>query len=126
MNSRRPVDESPSEKCARLVVALEDLASQEAVCLKSRDFAAVLSIQGRVEPIIGYLSQHAADVDPAVRDRIAVVLKLRHESGEWLAEELGKTRAELDALEAKKRRVAVVAPVYGKGPVPRSRLNIKG
>lgn len=126
MNRTQPTGESPLQKCARLVIALEELAAEESHCIETGDIATVLGIQKRLEPIIRYLSDHAADADRGVRDRIAAVLDTREKSGARLEAELKKVRKQIDELDARKRRAAAVAPVYGGAAQPRGRLNAKG
>lgn len=120
--------ETPTQMCARLVTALEDLVAQEAVCLQTRNFAAVVSIQDRALPLIELLVAHAADVlDPQLRERISAIIERRHETGAWLTAELERTRMELHAVQAGQRRAAQVAPVYGgRNTAPRSTLSVIG
>jgi hypothetical protein len=109
------------------VIALEELVAEEAHCIETREIATVLGIQTRLDPIIRYLSDHAADADHGVRDRIAAVLRIRERSSATLEAELQQTRKQIDELDARKRRAAAVAPVYGGGAVQqRGRLNAKG
>lgn len=124
--SQVPLAETPAEKCARLVGALEDLVSQETVCVRNRDFAAVADIQQRLGPLIEHLAAHSSDTDAGIRVRMAAVIKARDESSAWLQKEMDRTRAELGELQASKRRVAQVAPAYGRAPSSRSRLNVSG
>lgn len=108
--------ETPAQMCERLVTALEDLAGQEAATLETRDFAAVIAIQDRAAPLVDLLVAHAPAVtDRAVRTRITALLAKRHRTGEWLSEQIARTREELQRTETAQRRVAQVAPAYGYG-----------
>lgn len=108
--------ESAAQTCARLVIALEDLAAQEALALQGRDFAAAIEIQERAAPLVQHLVAHADDVvDPQVRERIGKIRAQRHRSGEWLAEQIEQTRRDLAEMHASRRRVAQIAPAYGRG-----------
>lgn len=126
MKRTQRIPEGPSQKCSRLVVALEELVSEEAHCIETRDIATVLSLQKRLEPVIEYLAQHAADADRSLRDRIAAVLSVREKSSAKLDLELQQTRKQIDELDVRKRRAAAVVPAYGAGVTQRGRLNAKG
>ncbi|MES2695206.1 MAG: hypothetical protein V4773_17155 [Verrucomicrobiota bacterium] len=109
--------QTPAQRCARLVAALEDLASQEESSLRTGDFAAVESIQERAGAVIGDLaSQTIAMADEALRARLRAVSARRSRSSEWLAGELERTRTELSETNASRGRVAKIAPVYGSAP----------
>jgi hypothetical protein len=108
--------ETPAQMCARLVAALEDLSSQEAISLQTRNFAAAISIQERAAPLVEHLAVHGPEVaDELLRCRIAALLERRHETGRWLVTEIERTRQQLHAMDVNRRRVAQVAPVYGAG-----------
>ena len=113
--------ETPAQLCARLLAALEELAAQEAASLQARDFAAVVHLQERAAPLVAHLAEHGPAVaDDALRARIAAWLAHRHETGEWLAEQIAHTKAELEKLDAARRRVARLRPAYGSGPAASS------
>jgi hypothetical protein len=119
--------ETPAEMCARLVTALEDLAAQESICLQTRNFAAVVAIQDRAQPLVEHLTAHAADlVDPTVRARIAALIAKRNDSGAWLTAEIERTRQQLHAVEGKQRRVARIAPAYAYARSSRRQLSAVG
>jgi hypothetical protein len=115
-----PDMESPAQTCARLVAALEDLVAREAATLEVRDFAAVVHLQERCAPLVALLGAHADDVtDPALRARIRALIERRNQTGEWLSEQIEKTREALAVANEGRRRVAQIAPAYGRGaPVP--------
>lgn len=109
--------ETPAQTCARLVTALEDLVAREAATLELRDFAAVVDIQARCAPLVELLGAHASDVtDAALRERIRALLARRHQTGEWLSEQIEKTREALAEANEGRRRVRQIAPVYGRRP----------
>ncbi len=119
--------ETPVQKCARLVTALEDLVAQEAVCLQTRDFAAAISIQDRAAPLVEHLSLHGPNVaDQALRRRVETLIARRNDTATWLATELRQTREQLLGLQASQRRVAKVAPAYGRGSDSRRQLCVRG
>ena len=108
--------ETPAQLCARLLVALEELASQEAASLEARDFSAVVHLQERAAPLVAHLAAHGPAVaDTALRVRIAAWLARRHETGEWLAAQIAQTKEQLREVEAAQRRVSRLAPAYGQG-----------
>jgi hypothetical protein len=112
-----PDMETPAQTCARLVAALEDLVAREAATLEARDFTAVVEIQGRCAPLVELLGAHAAEVtDAALRQRIRALLDRRQQSGEWLSEQIEKTREALADANEGRRRIRQIAPVYGRIP----------
>lgn len=115
---------SPAHTCARLLTALEDLASQEAVLLRAADFAGVLATQERAAPVVERLAALAATADAAVRLRVEAVIALRSRSLEWLAGEMARVRTELAGLEANERQIARVVPAYMGNTSPRRRLSV--
>jgi hypothetical protein len=115
--------ETPAQMCARLMTALEEIARQEAASLGARDFAAVVHLQERAEPLVAHLAEHGPEVaDAALRTRIAAFLAHRHETGEWLAEQIALTKEKLREIEAAERRIARMAPAYGQGAEVSRRL----
>ena len=113
--------ESAAQTCARLISALEDLAGQEAAALQARDFAAAIEIQDRAAPLVDHLARHARDIsDPAQQARLRAVQAKRDRTGEWLAEQIERAREELAQTSAARRRVAQIAPVYGRSPAAAS------
>lgn len=110
--------ETGRQRFARLVTALEDLASQEAGCARSRDFESLKEVQQRAGEIVAALLEHSTErVDPAVRERLAAVVKQREATAAEIQIELDVTKAKLDSLQVSQRRAAQVAPVYGGGGI---------
>lgn len=109
------------------MTALEDLAHQESASLQARDFAAVVQVQERAAPLVVLLAGHgpAAD-DPALRERVAAFLSRRRKTGEWLAGQIVRAKAELDELEASRRRVTRWVPAYGRNREGSRRLHAVG
>jgi hypothetical protein len=119
--------QTPAQRCARLVSALEDLAAQEEASLHARDFSAIVSIQERTGAIVTDLVAHAAATDRELRARVAAVQQRRDRCAEWLANEIAGTRDELRETEVSRNRVAKIAPVYGSsGSATPSRLSVVG
>lgn len=119
--------ESPAQKCVRLVTVLEDLVAQEAICLQTRNFAGAIAIQDRAAPLVEHLSTHGAAVaDEALKHRITLLMERRRETGAWLTRELEHAREQLHGLQASQRRVAKVAPVYGRSGPTRAQFSARG
>lgn len=109
--------QTPAQRCARLVTALEDLAAQEECALRAGDFAVVETLQERAGAVIGDLaSRSVAMADESLRERLVAVSARRARSSEWLAGELSRLRADLAETKASRGRVAQIAPVYGRSP----------
>lgn len=107
--------ETPAQRCARIVGALEDLVSQEALALENGDIAAVLDLQDRTAPLVEFLTtvplSHATA--PGIRGRIAALQERRAQTEARLRVELDRARAELQETVLGQRRAAQIAPVYG-------------
>jgi hypothetical protein len=105
--------ETPAQRCARLLVALEDLARREALCLDLHDFPAVAQLQRQSAPLVAALVEHGpAVVDDGLRARMAAWLAHRHETDLRLADQIARARDRLRELEASRRRVTRLAPAY--------------
>lgn len=107
--------ETPAQRCARIVMALEDLVSQEAMALANGDISMVVELQERTAPLIEFLATaglvHATA--PGLRGRIAALQERRAETSARLAGEIDRTRSELQETLLGQRRAAQIAPVYG-------------
>lgn len=128
MCAASPEMESLSQRCTRIVAALEDLAAQEAAAVAREDFAAVQSLHERTAALVEFLASAGADVLGAagLRRRLTAVYDLRHRSGEAVAAAMARVRSELDANQASSRRAARIAPAYGERDVRTSRLQAIG
>lgn len=119
--------ETPAQTCARIVTALEDLARQEAAALQARDFATAMLLQDRAAPLVEHLAMHEAEiVSSDLRFRVAAVHALRSQTGEWLAGQMDQTRQDLQQMDVSRRRVAQIAPAYGRGSARPTRLSAVG
>src|SRR5215471_17695348 len=107
--------ETAPQRCSRLIAALEDLARQESAALAHGDYATVLALQERAEPLVACLISAGGDaVKPAgVEKRLGALHALRERTSLDLAEKLEAARRELQDTKVAQRRVARVAPVYG-------------
>jgi hypothetical protein len=116
-------------KCARIAAALGDLAGQESASLLQEDFAAVLTIQERAEPLIAFLAEHLPRLDDGaasgVRSELAGIFERRSRTAAALEEKLATLRGAMAETAAARGRAARVAPVYGSrrgAPAPRQLL----
>jgi hypothetical protein len=119
--------ETPAQRCARIVSALEDLVNQEAAALRAGDFDAVNEIQDRAAPLVEFLALHATEGDtPQLRQRIGTLETQRQRSADELDAGIARLRDEMQRTTVARRRVAQIAPVYGRPSAPRPQLRAVG
>ena len=123
--------QSPRQKFNRLLGALDELVAQETATLADRDFEGVREIQERAAPVVAGLAELGPDVaDELARARVAGLLARRQHNIDFIETQLATVREELQSLQESTRRVASIAPVYGRaerGAMPRgSTLRITG
>jgi hypothetical protein len=119
--------ETPRQQCARLIVALQDIADQEGASVRSGDMAMVRSLQERAAPLVEWLVQNGpAIADAEIRRQIAAILALREKSARLLATAAAQARAEVESLNGRQRTIARIAPVYGKPAPVRRQLTAIG
>lgn len=110
----------------RLLAALEDLAGQEAVLLRSLDLVEAVQISERAAPLVEKLCALATDPDLAdLRPRVEDLVAQRRRNAVLLDSHLARLQSELRRIDEARSRLARVAPVYNGGtlPVLESRLN---
>jgi hypothetical protein len=110
----------------RLLAALEDLASQEAVLLRSLDLVEAVQISERAAPLVEKLCALAGDPDLApLRPRIEELVAQRRRNAVLLDSHLARLQSELRRIDEARSRLSRVAPVYNGGVAPalESRLN---
>lgn len=120
--------QTTAERCARLTAALGDLAAQEAAALAAQDFDAVLALQDRAGPIVELLAAHADEISrrPALRAELDTIRARRARTLEQISTETERTRSELAETGVAQRRVARIAPVYGRAAMAVSQLHAVG
>jgi hypothetical protein len=120
--------ETPAQRAERIVAALEDLSAQEAASVAQQDWASVVALQDRMVPLVEFLavSPFRGHEQSALRSRIAAVHARRAGSSARLEGELERTRKELEQTQLARRRVAQIAPAYGRAGVPPHRLHAVG
>jgi hypothetical protein len=112
------------QRCVRILTALEDLAAQESAALAHGDFAALLALQDRAEPLVAFLASvdNGAVLRLGLSDRIVALRARREQTRRALGEKIDEARRELQATDATQRRVTQVVPVYGRVTVKRRQL----
>lgn len=119
--------ETPAQKCARIISALEDLVAQEGAALGAGDFTAAHAIQERTEPLVSFLvSQPEHASEPRLRRRIEALHARRTQHSERLAGRIAQVRGELQETTLHRRHVAQVAPAYGRSTKTRHQLSAIG
>jgi hypothetical protein len=116
--------ESPFHAAQRLLSALEDFASQEAVLLRSLDLVEAVQISERAAPLVEKLC--ALAIDPGVvtlRPRVEDLVARRRRNAVLLDTHLARLQGELRRIDEARVRLARVAPVYGGAAPSESRLN---
>lgn len=107
--------EARGQKFDRLLGALDELITLEALTLKAGDYAAVGEIQRRVQPVLTTVVNLGGDcADRLVRARVAGLLARRQHSIEFIETQLETARAELAAVQESASRMAKIAPAYGR------------
>jgi polyphosphate kinase len=107
--------EAPRQAFTRLLNALDTLVEQERNTVLAGDFAAVEDIQRRADPLIERLRSLGVDAsDELARARVAGLLARRQHNIELIEAQLATARDELFAVQESTRRVACIAPAYGR------------
>ena len=119
--------ETPAQRGARLVNALETLVAEESAALHAGDFEAAGTLADRAGPVVEWLTAHADVITPGLQAQLLDVRRQRQHNAEFLEAQIARTRADLQQIAASRRRVAQIAPVYGRGAMtPRGRLSVVG
>jgi hypothetical protein len=104
--------ESAAQKCARLVVALEQLVAVEAVLLVERDHEKLSELQERTSPIVAQLTELAPLASTETRDRILAVVARRVQHDVCFSEHTTRLEAELRDCREARSRLTNFAPAY--------------
>jgi hypothetical protein len=115
--------QTPAQRCARIVTALEDLVSQETAALANHDYAAVLTLQERTAPLIDFIVTNGAAyvTAPELRARLDLLQRRRGQNSASLTAEIDRARSDFQETCAAQRRVASIAPAYAKTATATSR-----
>lgn len=104
--------ETPRQKFERILAAFEDLAEQEKWLLRSEDFAEVVALQKRLDPLVTFLVSRAGDADEPLRRRVNALIERRRTNAEALGAQLAAARTELSAINLSRKRISQVMPAY--------------
>lgn len=116
------------QRARRLLTALEVLAGQEAVLVRSLDLEEALQIAERASPLVDEICALAAEPEVAeLRPQVEALIALRQRSAALLEVHLGRVQDELRRVDEARRRLTRTAPAYqraaGADAPAESRLN---
>jgi len=117
--------ETPLQTATRLLVALEDLAGQETLLIRTMDFVEAVTVQERSAPLVDKLCSLATDPDVmGLRPRVNGLLDRCEQNHHFLDTQLARLQGELARINEARGRLRRVAPAYGRTPaLAQSRLN---
>jgi len=118
--------ESPYTKAVRLITALEEMAGQENILLRSLDLVEAVQICERAAPLVDTLCALAADPGVAtLQSRIGELVAARRRNATMLDAHLARLQQELRRIDEARVRLARVTPAYGSTAAApaESRLN---
>lgn len=120
--------ETPVQRCVRIMAALEDLVDQEAAALTNADWDAMIALQGRVGPLVDFLTTHASDGVARLElgERLPALHARRNQTSSALARQIECVRNELHQTRVARVRVAQIAPAYGGDTDIVHRLQVVG
>lgn len=108
--------ETPEQKCLRLLGALEELARAENASLLAGDAEGLAALQERAGPLVAFLAEHGAAIgDESARRRVAAWLEHRRQTESFFAGHIARMQERMREIDAARRRVTRLAPVYGSG-----------
>ncbi len=109
----------------RLVAALGDLLSREAVEALAGAGLRVRALQARIEPLVTALSQLAAEASQRhLAGAIRGLAEKRLQNQRLMQDSLVRMRGEIDSRTRALERLRRVRPVYGKQNAVATRLNV--
>ncbi len=116
---------SPAGTGERLVAALGDLLSREAVEAMAGAGLRVRALQARIEPLVTALSELAEESSQKhLSGAIRGLGEKRRRNELLMHESLVRLRGEIDSRTRKLERLRRVRPVYGKQNAVATRLNV--
>lgn len=119
------MSESATAKGERLVAALADLLSREAVEALAGAGLRVRALQSRITPLVAALSKIAADSPHGpLQGAIEGLAEKRRQNQALMSRSLSRLRDEIDARGYALDRVKRVRPAYGKHRAVATRLNV--
>ncbi len=117
--------ETPLQAATRLLSALEELAAQETLLIRTMDFVEAVAVQERSAPLVEKLCALAATPEVrTLRPRVDALLDRSGQNHHFLDTQLARLQGELARVNEARGRLRRVAPAYGTPPaVTQSRLN---
>jgi hypothetical protein len=117
--------ETPLQTATRLLAALEELAGQETIHIRTMEFVEAVGVQERAAPLVATLCALAAEAGVAtLRPRIDGLLERWGRNYHFLDTQLAQLHDELQRVAAARGRLRHVAPAYKTVAAPaESRLN---
>ena len=113
-----------SQTADRLVAALGDLLSREAIEALAGAGLRVRALQARISPLVTALSDLASDpAEPQLAGAIGKLVEKRKHNQALMQESLARMRRELDGRGRALERLRRVRPVYGRQNAVATRLN---
>lgn len=113
---------APIETADRLVAALRDLLSREAVAARSGSASRVRAIQARISPLVVALSKMLSQLSPDLKEDVAELVEARRQNTLLMKEALLQIRSNIKATSEALGRVRKVGPAYRRGTAVASRL----
>lgn len=105
-----------AQRAQRLLAALDELASQESVLVRSLDLIEALQIAERAAPLVEEVCTLAAEPDvAALRPQVESLVARRQRSAALLEGQLQRVQEELRRVDEARRRLTRTAPAYQRG-----------
>ena len=117
--------ETPLQTATRLLTALEDLAGQETMLIRTMEFVEAVAVQERAAPLVATLCALATEPEvTTLRPRIKGLLERWGQNYHFLDTQLAQLNEELQRVTEARGRLRHVAPAYKTVAAPaESRLN---
>lgn len=111
--------ETPFDTAVRLITALEEMAGQEGVLLRSLDLVEAVQICERAAPLVERLCRLAQEpAVQALQPRIGDLVAQRRRNAALLDSHLARLQGELRRIDEARMRLARVTPAYASAGAP--------
>ena len=119
------MSESKIERGERLVAALGDLLSREAVAALAGAGLRVRALQSRISPLVAALSKLTAETRHGnLRSAVEGLAEKRRQNQALMSRSLSRLRDEIDSRGLALERLKRVRPAYCKHRAVATRLNV--
>lgn len=117
--------ETPVQTATRLLAALEELAGEETLLIRTMEFVGAVELQERAAPLVEKLCELAANPEVlALRPRVNGLLDRYGQNHHFLDSQLARMQEELNRVTVARGRLRRIAPAYARnGEASASRLN---